>query len=656
MSVAAIADQAHSEPLKRLGDEMVAGRRGVMELTDPLTNEDIFATYAPIEEIGWSIGLMIPRADLLGRVNDLRGTLLGLTVVSLLALGGISLLLGETVVRPLIRLTETARQVAAGDLHRVAAVERHDEIGILAVTFNAVTARLRELIGSLEAQVEARTAQLRASAGVGRAAASILEPDQLLREVVNLIAERFGFYYAAVFTLDETGAFAMLREGTGEAGRLLKERGHKLEVGGESMVGYVTAQRKPRVAMDAGAEAIRFANPLLPGTRSEIALPLVVGESVLGALDVQSTQAAAFDEASIAVLQSMADQIAVALSNAQSFESVQEALQSTTRMYVVGRTLFAATSRREAYVAMSQAWAALRDLDRFSILMMSEHDLNGNPTEYEIVAEWNVIDGMQLEPGTRCTPGGLPLLGLVESDKVVVAGAGDVRLSEAAHTALEKAGATAAVLIPIVNRGRFEGLMMAVSQQAVSIRENDVRFMQSVVEQFAVVLGSLRAGEETRAALARVELLNRQLSGEAWRNYLAPRMGGLAVESGQLELEQASSRVAAPVVVRGETLGMLELEDADAERQWSEDEWDLLNTVAGELALAIENARLIEQAQQRAAREAQLNQIAHKIRRATDVESILHVAAEELGLALDTSHANIRLGPQTALTRRRHGG
>jgi len=199
-------------------------------------------------------------------------------------------------------------------------------------------------------------------------------------------------------------------------------------------------------------------------------------------------------------------------------------------------------------------------------------------------------------------------------------------------------------------------LMMAMSQQVLGVRENDVRFMQSVVEQFAVVLGSLRAGEETRAALARVELLNRQLSGEAWRNYLAPRLGGLAVESGQLDLEQTPSRVAAPVVVRGETLGMLELEDADAERQWSEDEWDLLNTVAGELAQAIENARLIEQAQQRAAREAQLNQIAHKIRRATDVESILHVAAEELGLALDTSHANIRLGPQTALTRRRHGG
>src|SRR3970282_1294047 len=102
-----------------------------------------------------------------------------------------------------------------------------------------------------------------------------------MREVGDLIAERFGFYYAAVFILDKGGEHAVLRAATGEAGHALVERGHKLAVGEQSMVRYVTAQRKPRIALDVGEEPVRFANPWLPDTRSEIALPLAVGDRVL---------------------------------------------------------------------------------------------------------------------------------------------------------------------------------------------------------------------------------------------------------------------------------------------------------------------------------------------------------------------------------------
>jgi len=110
-----------------------------------------------------------------------------------------------------------------------------------------------------------------------------------------------------------------------------------------------------------------------------------------------------------------------------------------------------------------------------------------------------------------------------------------------------------------------------------------------------------------------------------------------------------------PIVVRGETLGALNLEDADPDRQWTDEDWDLMNTITGEVALAIENARLIEQTQLRAARQAQLNQIAEKIRRATDIETILSITSEELGQALETSHANVRLGAPTQVAGRRNG-
>ena len=103
-------------------------------------------------------------------------------------------------------------------------------------------------------------------------------------------------YYAAAFLVDDDNEFAVLVEATGKAGQMLKERGHRLEISGPSMVGTAIATRRPRIVQDVDNETMRFANPLLTETKSEVALPLIVGDQVIGALDVQSTRLAAFDE------------------------------------------------------------------------------------------------------------------------------------------------------------------------------------------------------------------------------------------------------------------------------------------------------------------------------------------------------------------------
>ena len=248
--------------------------------------------------------------------------------------GFLSVLIARSIARPVIHLADVATQVSGGDLQVIAKVEERDEIGTLATAFNTMTGRLRDLIDSLETRVEMRTAQVQASADVGRAVTSILDPDQLQRQVVQLVTERFGFYYAAAFTLDQSGQWAVLREasGPGNAAWLLKQAGHRLELNGNSMVAACIRDRRSRIALDTGIEAVRFANPLLPDTHSEVALPLIVGDQVLGALDVQSTQIAAFDETSTAVLQNMADQIAVALNNAAQYRLEQSRAQQTTSL------------------------------------------------------------------------------------------------------------------------------------------------------------------------------------------------------------------------------------------------------------------------------------------------------------------------------------
>jgi GAF domain-containing protein/HAMP domain-containing protein len=245
-----------------------------------------------------------------------------------------SFVIARSITRRLGSLADAASSVQQGSLTLSSTVTGQDEIAKLSKAFNAMTTQLRDLIGTLEQRVaertrvaEQRATQIAAGAQVARVATSVLDPEQLVTQVVTLIQERFGFYYVGLFTVDESGRYAVLRQGTGEAGWVLRESKHRLEVGGNSMVGWVCDKRQARIALDAGQDAVRFANPLLPDTRSEIALPLQVGDRVLGALDVQSTQTAAFDENDIAVLQGMADQIATAMENARLFQQSQKALQ-----------------------------------------------------------------------------------------------------------------------------------------------------------------------------------------------------------------------------------------------------------------------------------------------------------------------------------------
>jgi GAF domain-containing protein len=158
---------------------------------------------------------------------------------------------------------------------------------------------------------------------VGRVAASSLDPEQLLARVLPLFPDQFGYYYAAIYLLDRSGKWAELKEATGEAGRVLKQNHHRLEVAGKSMVGTAIRDKTPRIAQVATNEKLRFDNPLLPYTRSEIALPLMVGDRVLGALNVQSTREADFGAQVIETMTNMASQVTIALENARLFQEAQ---------------------------------------------------------------------------------------------------------------------------------------------------------------------------------------------------------------------------------------------------------------------------------------------------------------------------------------------
>lgn len=169
------------------------------------------------------------------------------------------------------------------------------------------------------------------AAHVAKSISSILDLDELLSTSVDIICERYNFYYAGIFLLDEKKEWAELRAGHGEAGKAMMGKGHKLEIGGHSMIGTAIKEREAHITLDVGLEKEHFKNPLLPDTRSEMALPLVVKDKALGAISIQSVEEAAFSDDDVTALQTLADQLAIAIDNALLLQDLDNANQELLR-------------------------------------------------------------------------------------------------------------------------------------------------------------------------------------------------------------------------------------------------------------------------------------------------------------------------------------
>jgi len=216
----------------------------------------------------------------------------------------------------------------------------------MADRFQTLDAELEERVAERTRALDRRAAELAIAGALGRTAGSGQELDVLAKRVVEAVRKGFGLYYVGLFLPDAAGGHFVLQAGTGEAGRAMEETGHKLEIGGPSLVAMACAERLARIALDVGLERVRFDNPLLPDTRSEAALPLIVGERTLGCLDVRSSQPAAFAEDDIAMLQLVADQVAVAIDNAQRFKEAGM-LGAADPFHRVSRRLAAAGSTEQ---------------------------------------------------------------------------------------------------------------------------------------------------------------------------------------------------------------------------------------------------------------------------------------------------------------------
>ena len=381
-----------------------------------------------------------------------RGLQLQSVLFSLLALllgAGFSYYVAKAVSDPIYDLIKTFNKIEQGDLTQRAPVSGTDELGIVTVQFNRMVSRLETLQNSLEQQVIERTKQLAATNEVGRVAASSLDPEQLLAKVIPLIPERFEYYFAAIYLVDPSGKWAELKEATGEAGRVLKQNHHRLEISGKNMVGTAIRESSPRIAQIASEEKQRFENPLLPYTRSEMALPLMVGDRVLGALNVQSTRESDFGPQVIETMQNMAGQVAIALENARLF---QEAQQIIKEMRAV----------QQQYLL--EGWQGLsEENEKLEYRIGDEEDDNSRKLEVPISLRDQILGQIMLESQTEWTPDQHSLVGAVATQAAIALE--NARLvSESRHIALRERMA-AEINSKIWSSATIDGVLQTVIKE-----------------------------------------------------------------------------------------------------------------------------------------------------------------------------------------------
>jgi GAF domain-containing protein/HAMP domain-containing protein len=317
-----------------IGSDADAILRGKSATYRGVNGVPVIGVSAPMSYKAWTVVAEVPRSEVYASVYHSSWLVGSALMASIAAMVLAVVIVDRRVIRRLGKLQTGVEMLASRQFGVQLQLPGNDELNTLAVAFERMAGQLQELYAELEhkvadrtRQLERRTVQLETAAEVSRAASSTLNTERLLSQTVELITDRFNLYYVGLFLVDEGGEWAVLQAATGEAGRQMMVQGHRLRVGGVSMVGWCTANAQARVALDVGEEAVRFDNPLLPDTHSEMALPLISRGRALGALDVQSTKEAAFDEADIAVMQTMADQVANAIENARLFEETQRLAQ-----------------------------------------------------------------------------------------------------------------------------------------------------------------------------------------------------------------------------------------------------------------------------------------------------------------------------------------
>lgn len=358
-----VRDQAVASARRISIQSALAGQSGFSEYSISNFDTPLIGHYQPVPNTALALITEAPNNIIDGSFSaTVFYDSVWVVPVTLAMLIGFVYLLWRDLANPIRVAQNIALSGIEGDLDfEIPAITRKDVLGDLTRDMVRSRAQVQDSFTALAQRLESRQRDIQATQEVGRFASNQRDLQTLMDEVVNLITNVFpNIYHAQIFLNDSSNEFSVLRASTGDAGRQLLSRGHRLAIGGQSVIGRTTSEGRITAVLDTDSSDVHRKNDLLPNTRAELAIPLRIGERIIGALDVQSLTANTFAEDQIITLQSMADQIAISLENARLYQESIKALDEIAR---TNRENTAAAWRQHLFGARIQeitAWDGRR--------------------------------------------------------------------------------------------------------------------------------------------------------------------------------------------------------------------------------------------------------------------------------------------------------
>jgi GAF domain-containing protein/HAMP domain-containing protein len=462
----------------------------------------VVGVYHWIPELQIAVIAEADQSEALAPANQVFLVTLGLIVLTVIIASIAAYLITQSITAPITILANAAENISKGNFDQRVEISQRDEIGVLANSFNSMTERLRDLIGTLELRVADRTRALATTSEISRRLSTILDQNQLVKEVVEQVQLAFNYYHVHIYFFDKEKEELVMAGGTGEAGKAMLEQGHRIPRG-RGLVGRAAENNEPILVSDTTQSEDWISNPLLPDTASEVAIPITIGTQVLGVLDVQHNVANGLQRQDIDSLQAIANQIAIALQNIRQFENSTKIANDLGVVANVGIATSNITDINKLLQEVVDLSKASFNLYHAHIYLLDEtgHTLNLTAGAGEI--------GKHMVAEKRSIP--------MDSEKSIVARCARIREGVVVNDVRSDSeflphpllpNTRAELAVPMVASGNLIGVLDVQADTIYRFTDVDVNIKTTLASQVAIAVQNARNFQQTQKQAERETMVN----------------------------------------------------------------------------------------------------------------------------------------------------